>query len=330
MKTKKDNKSTLNFLSDKPRTPRKPIERKIETYDPRQHSFNIDIAKDFGINTSLWLCHLAFWSEKNLANNKHIHDGLVWCYDTLDALCDYFPYFTRRQIEVMIKNSVEHGLVQKGNYNHTTYDRTVWYALTKKAYFYFQHLLNEKYLNRMFLSISQKCEMDFTEWGNGFHRNVTTIPDTDPDTDPMCVGKNPSHTNIKKFPTAKDRNRTAAEESSELRTFFEKKFSGRDISYETLFQACIAHYDQKSQWVTVEKWKSWIERENIENHPKIGSVTKKTPINETDEERRNRQFMENEQIKENENKGYASPFLTKERIRQRDDAGYVSKWAHCL
>ncbi len=166
-----------------------PVEQKL-TLEPTKHAFNVGIAKDFGITTALFLEHLYFWSQKNLANNTHIHDGLVWCYDTLEAIGDYFPYLTRRQIETMINNCVKEGLVARGNYNKTTYDRTCWYALTKKSYYYFPNLVNEKYLNRLFLSISQKCEMDFTEWVNGFPHYVTPIPDTDPDTS----HKYPPHT----------------------------------------------------------------------------------------------------------------------------------------
>ncbi len=154
------------------------------TLDNRSHAFNVGIAIDYNPTMALWLSHLAFWAEKNLANESHIHDGHVWCYDKLDAICEYFPYFTRRQVETMINNSVDSGLVIKGNYNKTQYDRTCWYALTPKAFGYFSHLSSKKNIERLYASISHNCEMDFTEWGNRFTHFVTTIPDTDPDTDP--------------------------------------------------------------------------------------------------------------------------------------------------
>lgn len=154
------------------------------SFDSRNHSFNVGIAIDYSPTMALWLGHLAFWAEKNLANNKHIYDGLVWCYDTLEALRDYFPYFTKRQIERLINNSVELGLVKKGNYNQTQYDRTCWYALTPKALFYFPHLCNEKYMKRLYNSISPNGEMDYTIWRNGYPHLVTPIPNTDPNTDP--------------------------------------------------------------------------------------------------------------------------------------------------
>jgi hypothetical protein len=168
----------------KPRPPRTAKIYTAKTIDTRTHAFNVGIAMDYSPDMALWLGHLGFWTQNNLGNNKHIHDGLAWCYDTLDALCDQFPYYTRRQIETIINNSVKEGLVQRGNYNQTSYDRTRWYALTPKAYIYFQHLLTDKYLNRLFASISQICEINFTEWCNQFHRSVTPIPDTTPDTDP--------------------------------------------------------------------------------------------------------------------------------------------------
>ncbi|MGL6123271.1 MAG: hypothetical protein ACRC1W_09695 [Shewanella sp.] len=159
-----------------------------QTIDSRNHSFNVGIAIDYSPDMALWIGHLAFFMEYNLSINKNIHDGLCWTYDTLDALVERMPYFSRRQLETIINNSVKEALVQKGNYNQTGYDRTCWYALTPKAYTYFQHLLSDKYLKRLFNSISPNCEMDFTELCNRFRRNVTTIPATDPATN--LVNKN--------------------------------------------------------------------------------------------------------------------------------------------
>lgn len=297
------------------------------TIDSRSHAFNVGIARDFNVHTALLLAHLAFWAEKNLANNSNIHDGLVWCYDTLEAMIDYFPYMTRRQIETMINNAIKSGLVTKGNYNHTSYDRTVWYALTPKSYYYFPHLVTEKYINRLFLSISHNCEMDFTEFGNGFHGFVTPIPDTDPDTDPdKKIGgiECPQHT-IKKFPTAKERNNKSAYESKNLRTFFETKFAGLAVNYDDLFNACVEHYDLKRQWVTMNKWKLWIEREKLDNYSKPGRVVKKAPLGETDIQRNERQYFTYELMKELKDPGYISKKLEKMPEMRSKYAQYARK-----
>jgi hypothetical protein len=241
------------------------------TFDSRTHAFSVGIANDFGINVALFLGHLAFWSEKNLANNKHIHDGLVWCYDTLEAMRDYFPYFTKRQVEHMINKCVNAGLVTSGNYNKHGYDRTCWYALTPTAYFYFPHLATEKYLKRLYSTISQKCEMDFTKWGNAFRKNVTPIPDTDPDPTPDECGEAKSSDTHTPKKLSKAKAEEAALNDEKINDLFKEKFSGYEITIDELFKQCQEHYEQKSLWTTKEKFKKWIKRERLENYDKVGS-----------------------------------------------------------
>lgn len=149
-----------------------------------EHALNVNVAIKFDTDTALFLHHLKHWTFKNLANKKHLHDGLCWTYDTLDALADIFPYWSRRQLERVINNCVKNGLIVKGNYNTTSYDRTCWYALTPKSYWFYPELAQEKYLKALYYTISPNGEIDYTEWGNGYPQTVTTIPDTNTNTDP--------------------------------------------------------------------------------------------------------------------------------------------------
>lgn len=157
-----------------------------------KHALDTVVAKQHGVNIALLLESFQYWTFKNFTRNHHIYDGLCWTYDTLDSLCDVFPYWTRRQLERVINNAVEVGLLIKGNYNQTKYDRTLWYALTPKSYAYYPDLLEEKYIKALWLSISPNGEMDFTEWRNGFHQTVTPIPCTTPCTDPYIKTKGTS------------------------------------------------------------------------------------------------------------------------------------------
>lgn len=255
----------------KPKTPRKPKVYTVKTIDTRTHGFNVGIAIDYCPEMAIWLGHLAFWTEKNLAHDKHILNGRVWCYDTLEDMSEYFPYFSKRQLETVINNSIKEGLVSRGNYNQTGYDRTCWYALNPKAYFYFQYLLTNKNKKRISDSISQICEMEITDLWNGFHRSVTPIPDTDPYTDPnTCVGvadAPAAHTNLKKLKQQKaEQNAIECEEAQEL---FKAKFEGRVITLKEIFENCKEHYDQKSLWATKDKFIQWLKREKPENYPQI-------------------------------------------------------------
>lgn len=145
--------------------------------------FNSNIAVTYSLNSAIFVQQLAQWSFINLANNKHIYDGLCWSYNTLDAYELIFPYWTRRQLERVISNAITEGLIVKENYNKNRYDRTCWYALTPKGMGYFPELITEKNLKTLYSSISPNGEMEFSEWCNVFHHTVTTIPTNNPTKD---------------------------------------------------------------------------------------------------------------------------------------------------
>jgi hypothetical protein len=124
-----------------------------------EHSFDIEIAKRYGIQPAILLKNIYFWIEKNRANDKNFYDGYYWTYNSKKAFADLFPYMTARQIEYALQKLIEDDLIITGNYNKVAYDRTLWYAITKKGY-----------------SILQNCEMDNTKSGNGIPENVKPIP----------------------------------------------------------------------------------------------------------------------------------------------------------
>lgn len=124
------------------------------------HSFNTDIATKYGIAAATILNHLCFWIKKNEANGDNFHDGLYWTYCSRDGFEKLFPYLSARQIDYAIKKLIDGGIVITGNFNKSTYDRTLWYAITKVGY-----------------SILQNCEMEATNLSNGTDEIVRPIPD---------------------------------------------------------------------------------------------------------------------------------------------------------
>lgn len=128
-----------------------------------EHNFNIFIAKKYGIQSAILLNHIYFWLEKNRANEINFFDGYYWTYNSKRAFADLFPYLTARQIDYAIQKLVDDGVIITGIYNKSAHDRTLWYTITKKGY-----------------SILQNCEMEFTNLGNGSHKNVQPIPNTIP------------------------------------------------------------------------------------------------------------------------------------------------------
>lgn len=132
-----------------------------------QHSFDVDIAKDYGILEAILLNNLWFWIEKNKANNTNFYDGYYWTYNSTRAFNELFPYVSQRQIQNALKRLIDNEILQTGNYNKIAYDRTLWYAFTEKG-----------------KCIMQKCKMEDTKKGNGLDENGQPIPDEKPSKKP--------------------------------------------------------------------------------------------------------------------------------------------------
>lgn len=129
-----------------------------------EHSFDVEIAKKYGIPAAVLLKHIQFWIEKNRANNKNFFDGYYWTYNSKAAFTELFPYMTARQIDYALQKLIDNELIITGNYNQLAYDRTLWYAITKKGY-----------------CILQNCEMETTKLLNGNNKIVEPIPDINTD-----------------------------------------------------------------------------------------------------------------------------------------------------
>lgn len=100
----------------------------MSMYPADTHSFNIHIAKELGIEEAVVISNFQWWLNKNAANGINQHDGRTWTYNTQEALVKLFPYMNRNKIRYVIDGLVKSGILVKGNYNKSTYDRTVWYA----------------------------------------------------------------------------------------------------------------------------------------------------------------------------------------------------------
>lgn len=124
-----------------------------------EHSFDINIAKKYGINSAILLKNLHFWIEKNKANKENFYDNYYWTYNSRKAFAELFPYMNERQINYAMQKLIDNELVITGNYNKVAYDRTLWYAITDKGY-----------------SILQNCQMEDIKLSNGTDKNVKPIP----------------------------------------------------------------------------------------------------------------------------------------------------------
>lgn len=111
-----------------------------------EHSFDIEVAKVYGIKEAILFKHICYWIERNEANGKHFHDDETWTYNSNKAFVELFPYLTVNQIRRALEALVQADLLKTGNFNDLKYDRTNWYALGKNGKLIWQkqhlHLAN--------------------------------------------------------------------------------------------------------------------------------------------------------------------------------------------
>lgn len=98
--------------------------------DEMQHSFDIDLAVEYGVLEAVILNNLDFWISKNEANEVNFHEGRYWTFNSVRAFQDLFPYATNRKIANALKKLEDRGVIMTGNFNKNPIDRTTWYTFT--------------------------------------------------------------------------------------------------------------------------------------------------------------------------------------------------------
>lgn len=119
--------------------------------DILEHHFHPNIAVKYGINIAIFLRDIYHWCETNRNNDENFFEGRWWTYQTMRGLCLRHPYWSKNQVEYIIKACKEKGLLLSGHFGEDKFDRTCWYALTDKGISLFT----------ISKSVSEDSEMDF-------------------------------------------------------------------------------------------------------------------------------------------------------------------------
>lgn len=94
------------------------------------HSFNTDLAEQFGIEKAILLDHICYWIAENERNEKNFINGRTWSYNTIDGMCAKFHYIPRSTLARHLKSLCDMGVLICENFNESPFDRTKWYALS--------------------------------------------------------------------------------------------------------------------------------------------------------------------------------------------------------
>lgn len=99
------------------------------------HTFDINIAQQYGIEAALLIHHIAYWIEFNERAGKNFHEGKTWMYQTQYEMSLHFPYIDYWKIHRTLKDLIEKGILIKGNFNKNKFDKTIWYTFKNKEMF---------------------------------------------------------------------------------------------------------------------------------------------------------------------------------------------------
>lgn len=97
------------------------------------YTFDIETAKEYGVNEAILITNLQFWIKKNQANEKNYYEGHYWTYNSIKAWQKLFPFWTEKTIRTILNHLIEKGVIITGNYNQSKYDRTLWYAFADES-----------------------------------------------------------------------------------------------------------------------------------------------------------------------------------------------------
>lgn len=136
------------------------------------HIFDTEIAEKYGIEAAIILQNISFWIEKNAANEKHLHDGKYWTYNSVRAFGEIFKYMSESTIRRNLLKLETEGLVVTGNFNSLSFDRTIWYSITEKGF------------SVLKISICHSEQTQYSETTHPFSQTEGTIPDIKPDIKP--------------------------------------------------------------------------------------------------------------------------------------------------
>ena len=94
----------------------------------RNFIFDAELATRIGVEEAIMYQNLAHWCAVNKANERNFFDGCYWTYNSIEAFCIIFPFWSQKQIRRILKSLEDSGYVKTGNYNSSPYDRTKWYS----------------------------------------------------------------------------------------------------------------------------------------------------------------------------------------------------------
>lgn len=133
------------------------------------HGYDPEVALDVGVIAAVLYKNIQYWCEKNRANERHLHDGLYWTYNSVKAYSKLFPEFTEQQVRNAIKKLCEKEYIRTGNFNDDGRDRTRWFADLHP-------IINNIEVSKTEDCICENEQMQMTELTNACDKKTEPLP----------------------------------------------------------------------------------------------------------------------------------------------------------
>jgi len=140
------------------------------------HTFDTEIAEELDIESAIILSNFTYWILKNIANNKNIHDGKAWTYNSYETLEKLFPYIKKDKIKrVILSLEKQDILVSRIDLNKSKFDKTKWYTFGNNPIV--KKLIGdtENSLNSDVQSNVQNCTLGETNLHDGEDKSAPSI-----------------------------------------------------------------------------------------------------------------------------------------------------------
>lgn len=82
-----------------------------------------------GLNEAIFLHKLHGWLAHNHKAGKNIHDGKVWCFNSISSWEEELPFWSLSTLKRVIGRLRNSGLVETDNFNKSKSNHTLWYTI---------------------------------------------------------------------------------------------------------------------------------------------------------------------------------------------------------
>lgn len=96
------------------------------------HSFDIQLAQEFGIEEAILIHHFQHWIRINKKLGRNLKERQSWSYQSQKELQAHFPYMTLETIKYTLEKLIDRGILIRKNFNKNPIDKTWWYAFVKE------------------------------------------------------------------------------------------------------------------------------------------------------------------------------------------------------